>query len=163
MKCPDTWQITKATGMKNDEYFQRSASNWKCLLLWEGQDSFILGSVLTGRIDFRMCWEKYFVISCLGRRLKRGNTRKRKICVTFTEGQIRNSAGSLRILRCKPSSILHRPHSLPLDSFSVWSHRSWTWCLLHVLMPESHRMPCPMRLGVKTEIQMSFKKLKVRI
>lgn len=82
---------------------QRSASNWKCLLLWEGQDSFILGSVLTGRIDFRMCWEKYFVISCLGRRLKRGNARKRKICVTSTEGRTRNSAGSLRILRCRPS------------------------------------------------------------
>lgn len=163
MKCPDTWQITKATGMKNDAYYPAISKQLK-------MPPFMRGS---GQFHFRICtyWQNWFQdvlgeILCYllsRRRLKRGNIRKRKICVTFTEGRTRNSAGSLRILRCRPSSILHRPHSLPLDSFSVWSHRSWTWCLLHILMPESHRMPCPMLLGVKTEIQMSFKKLKVRI
>lgn len=93
---------------------QPSASNWKRLLLWEGQDSFILGSVLTGKIDFSMCWEKYFVISCLWRRLKRGNARKRKICVTSTEGRVRNSASSRRIWSCRPSWLSSQT---PLTSF----------------------------------------------
>lgn len=70
--------------------FKLSASNWKYLLLWEGQDSFVLRSVLTDKIDCSRCREKYFILLYLWQRVERGNTENRKICVISIEQQTRN-------------------------------------------------------------------------
>lgn len=120
--------------------FKLSASNWKYLILWEGQDSFVLRSVLTGKIDCSMYREKYFILLYLWQRVERGNTENRKICVISIEQQIRNSLSSWRIKSEVCFGTLCRLYSLPLDSFSFLSCKSWICWPLSVPLPETYRM-----------------------
>lgn len=119
--------------------FKLSASNWKYLLLWEGQDTFVLRSVLTGKIDCSVCREKYFILLYLWQKVERGNTENRKICVISIEQQIRNSLSSWRIKSEVCFGTLCRLYLLPLDSFSFLSCKSWIWCPFSVPMSETYR------------------------
>lgn len=88
-----------------------SASNSKCILLWEGQDGFILRSLLYWKKLMAMCvWkEKYFMLPYLWPNVERENNKFWKICVISMEQELCNPPRSLRIKPKVCVGILQAP------------------------------------------------------